>query len=61
MKEEEIHISRFNKKELLDTLERLFLGYYISPIDEGLEAEEKNEIIMNYLAIKKVIRESEAS
>ena len=61
MKEEEIQLSRFNKQELLATLERLFLGYYISPMNEGLEAEEKNEMAVNYLAIKKAINESEAN
>ncbi len=61
MTEKDIDISRFTKKELLDTLEKLFLGHYISKADESLEVEEKNEIIMNYLAIKKVINESEAS
>ncbi|GAB5524878.1 MAG: hypothetical protein Roseis2KO_27500 [Roseivirga sp.] len=61
MKEEDIRISHFSKKELLGTLERLFLEHYVSIADEGLEAMEKNEIALNYLAIKKLINESEAS
>lgn len=60
MKEEEINITRFSKAELLDTLERLFLGHYTGNLDEGQAAEMKNELVLNYLAIKKIIKKSEA-
>ncbi|MCE7990454.1 MAG: hypothetical protein HEP71_00685 [Roseivirga sp.] len=60
MKEEDINITRFSKTELLDTLETLLLGYYTSDFDEGQEPGDKNELVLNYLTIKKLIKESEA-
>lgn len=61
MREEDINVKRFCKTELLETLERIFLGYYTSGIEEGLDTDEKNELVLNYLAIKKVIKQSEAA
>lgn len=61
MREEDINIKRFSKAELLEALESLFLGHYTSAVNEALEPDVKNEIVLNYLAIKKIIKQSEAS
>lgn len=60
MTEDKINLRGFRKNELLTSLERLFLGYYCSPLDEGEGLEQKNELVMNYLAIKQIIESSEA-
>lgn len=61
MIEKQIEVSRFKKSELLKTLERLFMGFYTSSMSEGMSASEREEVSLNYLAIKRTIMRSEAS
>jgi hypothetical protein len=60
MNQEEIDVSRFDKVELVNTLEKLFMGYFISDLADAIESDKKNELVMNYMAIKKLINQSEA-
>ena len=60
MDQRDIEIARFEKAELIDTLEKLFMGCFMSDLCEGMESDKKNELVMNYMAIKKLINESQA-
>ena len=61
MTEEPIESRRFKKRELLKTLERLFLGHYISPLNDVVDSRQREEISLNYMAMKDIIKKSEAS
>ena len=61
MRDEQIDLSRFKKSELLNTLETLFLGHYISPLNDIIDCHRREEISMNYLALKDLIKKSGAS
>lgn len=60
MAEDKLDIRHFNKTQLMNTLERLYLGHSISSLDEALDIQSKTELVMDYLAIKQLIQDSEA-
>lgn len=60
MTDDKIDIQRFKKSELLDSLELMLLGFSTTGFFESLEEQEKEQLIMDYLAIKKAIRKSGA-